>query len=144
MSATVLHVRYFDRFLYALNGGNLSLSRQICFFLRVLRVLRSSLFGFKLMFLSPPILVEPVPGMNDFLCLLLVSNFKLELELFYDGCASHRNAVILRTVLILDLRLVNFVLVSVVLGRRRDGNLVGSASELGMSRHVQAIVSVNA
>ena len=60
------------------------------------------------MFLSTPILIQPVPGMNSFLCPLLVSNFKLGLELFYDGCASHRNAVIIQTILGLDLRLVNF------------------------------------
>ena len=57
------------------------------------------------MFLSPPIFVQPVPGMNDFLCFLLVSNF-------YDGCASHCNAVILQTVLGLNVRLADFVFIS--------------------------------
>ena len=90
-----LHLQHFDRFLHALSGGNLSLIRQISSFSRILRVLRSFLLGFKRMFLSPPILVQPIPGMNSFLCPLLVSNFKLGIQLFYDGCVSHRNAVIL-------------------------------------------------
>ena len=125
----VLHPRYLNRLLCASNGGNLSLIRLISSLLHVLMVLRSFLFGFKLMFLSPPILVQPVPGMNDFLCLLLVSNFKLGPHLFHDGCVAHRSAVILQTTLGFDLRLVNFVFISVILcllsqmiifSRRRD------------------------
>ena len=72
----MLHPRYFDRLLHASNGGNLSLIRQISSLLHVLRVL----CGFKFLFLSPPILVRLVPGMD----LVRVSNFKRGPELL-DG-----------------------------------------------------------
>ena len=99
------------------------------------------------------------PGMNSSLCLLLVSNFKLRLQPFYSGCASHRSAVILQTVLGLNLCHVNFVFISMFFWLLnyvisfslrwtsvlvRNGNLVGSASERVLSKHVQALVGVNA
>ena len=68
----VLHPQYFYRLLHASNGRNLSLIRQISSFLHVLRIL----YGFKLLFLSPPILEQRVSGM-DF---VRVSSFKLGLE----------------------------------------------------------------
>ena len=101
--------------------------------------------------LSTDFFVQPVPDMNDFLCFLLVSNF-------YDGCASHCNAVILQTVLGLNVRLADFVFISeffcllnhvISFSLRqtsvliRNGNLVRSARELGMSRHDQAFVGVD-
>ena len=76
-------------------------------FLLVVRILWSLLFGTHISL--------SVPCTNDFWCLLLVSDFKLGLEPFYVGCASHRNAVNSQTILGLDLRLVKFVFVSVLL-----------------------------
>mmetsp|Transcript_49221 Transcript_49221/g.88481 ORF Transcript_49221/g.88481 Transcript_49221/m.88481 type:complete len:258 (+) Transcript_49221:138-911(+) len=117
------------------------------------------LLGLELVLLGQLVLVQPVQCLlHCRLNLLLVSALKLVLELLLVQGVAHGEAVVLQTVLGLDLLLVRFIFSTELLGLLHhavdfglrqtallvgDGNLVGLAGGLVRGADVQNAVGIN-
>merc|ERR1719261_2445650 len=126
---------------------------------RVHDALEFLLLGLELVLLSKLVLVQPVQGLlHSRLDLLLVTSLELVSQLFLCEGVAHGKAVVLQTVLGLDLATVLLILSTELLGLLNhaidlclrqtallvgDGDLVGLASGLVLSGDIEDTVCIN-